>query len=74
MASGCSSSSLWARWKASRKQRSLHPTVESTMRSIHGSGNGSLGQALFRSIKLMQSRHLKVKGFGTTMGLATQVG
>ena len=64
----------WYPEKASRKHRSSLPAVESTMRSIRGSGKGSLGQALFKSVKSMQSRYLKVMGFGTTTGLATQVG
>ena len=48
--------------------------VLTTMSSMRGRGNGYLGQALFRSMKSMQSRSLEVIGFGTTTGLATQVG
>ena len=71
-----SSSSLailiwWYPEKASRKQRRSHPAVESTIWSILGSGYGSLGQALLRSVKSTQHRFPPVY-LGTTKGLASQ--
>ena len=40
------------------KLRSSWPAVVSTIRSIHGRGKLSLGQALLISVKLVQGRHL----------------
>src|SRR4051812_1748362 len=58
---------------ASRNESTSHPAVESTIWSMRGKGNGSLGQALLTSVKSIQSLHFPF-ALRTTTGLANHVG
>ena len=55
------------------KRRSSCPAVASTMRSILGKGKLSFGQALFMSVKSIQSRHFPL-AFLTSTTLASHSG
>ena len=60
-------------WMRSRNESKSHPAVESTIWSMRGKGNGSLGQALLTSVKSIQSLHFPF-ALRTTTGLASHVG
>lgn len=59
--------------KQSMRDMTSQPAAESTILSMQGSGNSSLGQALFKMVKSMHMRNLPFFFFIMTM-FASQTG